>query len=561
MKLAIPQNLKTEQHPFRQIAVTSYIKGGLALLLAIIVLLTVKGDVAAGDGVLAAEKIIAALGLLTLGARSVWRGYKYEYDFSLTDVYDTARGVKVNYLLGQRCTDAKQLASHYSRIMHERSFFLDDNEKGEMREWQSVFYKLTSRQGIAKLFDHLPFPIIRFIANQSGPVALIGFCLVFLIMLLFVSYLGLVSIDMVYFNLAVLIALLTYWQPSKMDTASNQQYKNTLRNRILLFVVFYLITLFFYKSYADGVNIGILLSIVVIAGIMIYTALLSFRLINTVFSKREVVNVETSGISLVNYRVATQPNNILQQFDNAILQLIGHYYRGPTVDMAGKLAGDQNRKGEFTFEYLYETYPKIVSTTYDAHTEGQLSKIWKTGTGLLCAGLVLFFFGVLMLPNVNADIVRYSADNTLVNHSPGILAGLYFILFGVALFFFGNKLVYEVYMFFNMEIFFESNLVLFRASGNYDEFEQINGGIKRKDTFTDFTPNVIVCKVQSSVFVNPYMEKGAAYTKPRFVLSVTRDEDMMQKLLGGFGQNMKPYLMDFDGNPPRLDGDPPIGIE
>jgi hypothetical protein len=560
MKLAIPQNLKTEQHPFRQIAVTSYVKGGLALLLGIIVLLTVKGDVAAGASVLATEKIIAALGLLTLGGRSVWRGYKYEYDFSLEDVYDTGRGVKVNFLLGQRCVP-KDLPHQYARIMHERSFFLDDTEKGDMAEWKSVFYKLTSRKGIAKLFDHLPFPIIRFIANQSGPVALIGFCLVFLIMLVFVSYLGLVSIDMVYFNLAVLVALLTYWQPSKMDTALNQQYKTTLRNRILLFAVFYLITLFFYKPYADGVNIGILLSIVVIAGIMIYTALLSFKLIDTVFSKREIVNVDTSGIALANYRVATQPINILHQFDNVILQLIGQYYRGDTVALADKLSGDENRKGDFVFEYLYETYPRIVSTTYDEDTEGQLSKIWKTGTSLICAGLVLFFFGVLMLPNVNADIMRYSADNSLVSHSPGILAGLYFILFGVALFFFGNKLVYEVYMFFNMEIFFESHLVLFRAAGNYDEYEQINGGIKRKDTFTDFTPNVKVCKVQSSVFVNPYMEKGTANSKPRFIVSVTRDEAMLQKLLGGFSGNMKPYLMDFEGNAPKLEGDTPTGIE
>lgn len=62
MKFAVPQNLKTEFHPFRQIAVSSFIKGGLSILLGLILLLTVKSDFIEGNRVIGSEKIIAALG-------------------------------------------------------------------------------------------------------------------------------------------------------------------------------------------------------------------------------------------------------------------------------------------------------------------------------------------------------------------------------------------------------------------------------------------------------------------------------------------------------------------
>jgi hypothetical protein len=103
-------------------------------------------------------------------------------------------------------------------------------------------------------------------------------------------------------------------------------------------------------------------------------------------------------------------------------------------------------------------------------------------------------------------------------------------------------------MFFNTEIFFESNLVLFRAYGNYDEFEHITGNIKRKDTSTDFTPDIKVCKLTSSIFVHPYMNKGDISKKPRFLLSVNRDEVLLQNIINGFKQNMTPYMMTFASN-------------
>lgn len=549
MKLGIPQNLKTELHPFRQISVTSFIRGGLSIILGAIILLTVKSDFKDGSSILAIEKIVVALGLLSLGGRSIWRGYQNEYDFNLPEIYDPAHGTNVNYLLGQRGGNNSQtIANQYANIMHSKTFSLDKGEKGVVKNWQFIFYKIASTKGISKLFDYLPYPITNFISNQSSPVALIAFFLVVLITFLFISYLEVIPISMIWINLFILIGLLSWWRPSKIDNVLERDIKDDMRNRIIFFITFYIITVLLYKPYANEVNISLLISILIVAGIMIYTALLSFKLIESVFAKREMVNVEISNIDLATHRAATQPNNILQQFDNVLQQSTGWFFKSLTKDGRGLLAGDQNRKGDFEFEYIYETHPKIVSTTYDEHSESQLSKVWKIGTVLLCIGLIMFFIGILRLPGIDTNLVRYNPENALSTYSPQILSSLYFILFGIALYFFGNKLVYEVYMFFNTEIFFESNLILFRAYGNYDEFEHITGGIKRKDTSTDFTPDIKVCKVLSSVFVHPYLSKGDIAKKHRFLLSVTKDEILLQNIISGFKQNMTPYMMTFAPN-------------
>lgn len=548
MKLGIPQNLKTEMHPFRQISVTSFIKGGLSIILAVIILLTIKSDFKEGKSILAAEKIFIALGLLTLGGRSIWRGYQNEYDFNLTEIYDPAHGTKVNYLLGQRSNNAQTIANQYANIMHSKTFSLAPAEKGTVKNWQFVFYKLASKKGVSKLFDYLPYPITNFIANQSSPVALISFFMVVLATFSFVAYLEIIPVSMLWVNLFILIGLLSWWRPTRIDSVLERDIKSNLSNRVLFFVVFYVITVFLYKPYASEVNISLMISILIVAGIMIYTALLSFKLIESIFAKREMVNVDVSNIDLVTHRAATQPNNILQQFDNVLQQQTGWSFKSLTKDARGLLAGDQNRKGDFEFEYIYETHPRIVSTTYDEQNERQLSKIWKIGTALLCVGLILFFIGILRIPGIDSNLVRNNPEMALSTYSPQILTSLYFILFGIAFYFFGNKLVYEVYMFFNTEIFFESNLVLFRAYGNYDEFEHITGNIKRKDTSTDFTPDIKVCKLTSSIFVHPYMNKGDISKKPRFLLSVNRDEVLLQNIINGFKQNMTPYMMTFASN-------------
>ena len=350
---------------------------------------------------------------------------------------------------------------------------------------------------------------------------------------------------MIWVNLFVLIGLLSWWRPTRIDNVVERRIKDDLSQKVVFFILFYAVTVLLYKPYADSVNITIMVSILAVAAIMIYTALLSFRLIERVFPNRKIVDVEVSSIDVVTHRAATQPNNILQQFDNAILQNTGWLFKSLTMDARGLLAGDQNRKGDFEFEYIYETQPRIVSTTYEEQVEAQLRKIWGLGTLLLCAGLILIFIGVLRLPGVDVSLVRENPEQALLVYSPQILSSLYFALFGVAFYYFGAKLVYEVYLFFNTEIFFVSNLILFRANGNYDEFEHISGGVKRKDTFTDFTPNIKISRVVSSVFVHPYLDKGQLVKKSRFVVAVEKDDVLQKEILEQFKLNMRPYMMDI----------------
>jgi len=116
-------------------------------------------------------------------------------------------------------------------------------------------------------------------------------------------------------------------------------------------------------------------------------------------------------------------------------------------------------------------------------------------------------------------------------------------------------LVYEIYMFFNSEIFFESNLILFRANGSYDEFEHISGGIKRKDTFADFTPDIEVCRVISSIFVHPYLDSSRIQNLPRYVIQVAKNDALLGFLVDEYKKNLTPYLMKLDSGfeQPRIE--------
>jgi hypothetical protein len=228
----------------------------------------------------------------------------------------------------------------------------------------------------------------------------------------------------------------------------------------------------------------------------------------------------------------------------------GWFFKSPSIAVKDLLAGDNNRKGEFEFEYVYETWPKIISTTYDDQSEVRLSKIWKIGTIVFCLGLVLIFLGALILPAINPDSLQTDAQTALKNYSPRILTSLFLILFGIALYFFGNKLVYEVFTFFNTEVFFESDLILFGAHGNFDEFEHINGNLKRKDTSTDFTPDIKTCKVISSVFIHPYIdnEKIKLADQDRFLVSITKNDNLLRTVVTNFKNNISTYLMRIEND-------------
>jgi hypothetical protein len=219
----------------------------------------------------------------------------------------------------------------------------------------------------------------------------------------------------------------------------------------------------------------------------------------------------------------------------------GWFYKDLTKDARGLLAGDQNRKGDFGFEYIYETEPEMISTPHDPKSETLLKYSWMLGTILLCVGLIFFFGGIITTPNVDMTALQANPEQVLSENAFAIFSSLLLTLFGIAIYFFGGKLVYEIYMFFHTEIFFESNLILFGASGNYDEFEQITGNIKRKDTCTDYTPDVKVCKITSSVFMHPYMDQKNIVRQPRFIVKTEKNEPLLNLIWQEFQKNMHIY--------------------
>ncbi len=543
MKLAIPQNLRTEKHPFRQVSVTSFIIGGLLSLLAIVLLLSVKSNFKAGHFILAIEKIIAGVGFITFGIKLLLRGYQKEHDFNLEEVFDPSHGRNINYLLAQRHNIEGGLAGWYAHILHSKSFSLTQDEKRDLKDSQALFYKLFSRNGLSKIFDFVPYPITNFIANQARPLLAIGIGLLTLIIALFFSYLELLPFSITWVNLFILIALLSIWAPSKIDTVLESKNKYNIQIRIIFFIAFFIITVALFKSYTDEINISLLLSLLFVVAIMVLTSLGSFKLIDTVFSKREKVNVNVSAIDLVTHRADTQPANILQQMDKSVLAATnGWFFQGATKKLGGMVAGEEHKKGDFGFEYLYETQPKLLSTQYDEKNEKKLSLIWKAGTIMLSIGVILVFAGIFVMPGIDKNLVTDEPASVLKAYSPGILLSLYLGLLGIAFYFFGNRLVYEVYLFFNTEIFFESNLILVGVNGNYDEFEHISGNTKRKDTFTHFTPEIMTCRVISSVFMHPYMKINTIQSSPRFITKIEGNDELLGQLQHSFAKNMGHYM-------------------
>lgn len=538
------ENNEKEPYPFRKIAYVSFIKGGLAFLLGLILVFLIKSDLKEGNYLLTTIKLGSGIGFITVGVRSLWRGYKNEYDFSLNDIFDLTRNIRINKLLGQRTTDDQNLARHYANIFRSKNASLTENEKGRIKDWQFLFYKIVSKKGLSDIFEYVPFPITRFIANQSRPVSLIAFFLFVLVLFGFITYLEVLSFSMIWINLFILIGLLTLWHPSKISAVTSRGATPNNKVRVAFFIVFYIITILLYQPYAKNINLGLLISILALAGIIIYTALVSFKLIEKAFSSRKQIDVLVSEIDLATNRVATQPNNIKQQFDNVISAKTGWYFKSHTQETGGVLAGDQIHKGDFSFEYVYETNPKIVSTKYNKDIEKNLSSIHLIGVVLIALGIILLFVGILYFPAFNMEMFNGgNAMSNLSEISPKLLLSLFLSLFGTALYFFGSRLIYDIFTFFNTEIFFQSNLILFKAYGNYDEYEHISGGIKRKDTFTDFTPDIEVAKVTSSIFVHPYMGKNTMRANPRYITKIERNDQLLNSIISDFKQNLDPYLM------------------
>ena len=542
MKLNIPDRLNTEKHPFKQISITSLTVGAITFILGLILLLGVKGQLKGGDMYLGIGKLTAGLSFIFIAVTLLWRGARQEYDFDLDTHFDPSHGRYINFLLAHRAGPNKNIADDYSSIFHSKSFSLSHVEKQELSDWQVIFYRFISKTNMSKLFDHLPYPISQFLVRQSKPVSVLAGLFVFLIIIGFIFYLDILPMRMLYFNLLAIAGLFSVWRPSKIDSITERNEKKDMQNRLIFFVVFYILMLIFYKPHTGPVSIYLFLFFLLTASAMIVTSLFAFRLIDNVFSNRGVVDVNTSTIGLTSHRAFTQPTNILQQFNNTVQTLTGWYFKDATQHSTGFLAGDQNRKGEFNFEYIYETYPALYSTKYDQDSEKTLQKVWRLGTVVMSAGFFLIFISIMLAPGLEVIETETAPSAFFQVHSSRILLCLFLVLVGMALQFCGRKLVYEIYMFFNTEIFFKSNLILFKCSGNYDEFEQKDLSLKRKDTSTDFTLDIQVATIISSVFIHPYLKKDEFARKERFLVKMINNDRLLVQLLHDYKESLATYM-------------------
>jgi hypothetical protein len=180
-------NLNKEAYPFRKLSKVSFIKGVISILFGLTLLFLVKTDFKNKDVVLTIIKMSSALGFLFIGIKSVWRGYKNEYNFSSKDIFDPTREIYIKYLLGQRTSDSQQLAKEYAGIFRSKNFSYSSIEKGIVKDWQFIFFKLVSKKGLSDIFEYVPYTISNFISNQSKPVSLIGFFLFILMIFGFVT--------------------------------------------------------------------------------------------------------------------------------------------------------------------------------------------------------------------------------------------------------------------------------------------------------------------------------------------------------------------------------------
>lgn len=545
MNLFRYQHRSAEKFPFRQIATTSFIIGTLSFLLGVALLLSVKSQIIARHHIKTGATLVGGLGMIALGLRYLKRGYIYEYKFDMEEAYNPSQEHYISNLMEQRKRPGLRLSYVYASMLQSKSYSLADSEKRPISHWQRICYELLSKGKLTKVIDTLPYPITSFIINQSNPLAILGYFLLSLCTLFFISWLGLVSINMTLVNLLLFTGLLSLWKPSGIDNVIKAERKKDLRSKMIVFIFAFLGTLSLYNAYQGAINSGVLISMLLLAVVMIITAVLAFRIINTIYSLREKVKVSAAELPIHTHRANTQPINILNQFDNMISAKTGWYFKDATKDNQGLLSGNQNNKGDFEFEYVYETFPILQPTIHDARSQALLRYVWALGTGLLCLGLVAFFIGILIMPSVDMGQLQEHPELALSNNAPAIFLSLFFTLFGLATYFFGGKLVYEIYLYFHTEMFFESDLIVFRASGNYDEFEQISGNIKRKDTCTDYTPEIKVCKVISSVFIHPYMNAREIPSQPRFLVKAEKNDVLLNEIWQGFQAKMQQYTVAY----------------
>ncbi len=540
-----------ETYPYRKIAITSFIIGAVFLILGFILLVLLKEDIATKAYFPLAKKLLAGIWFIAIGIKMLWRGYRYEWDFKLEDIYNPSQNVLPGNILGF-LGPPNQLARIYKNIINSRSYVVKNNEAKPLNKWQFTFYKLFSRNKIDKNMDGFPYPITNFIRSQALPVNIIGFILLVCLLFFFIMYLEILDIKMIWLNILVLAGLLSFWNPSSLKGIVSNEFDNSLKKKIFLFIAFFLIMLLVIGSSAFQLNALFLFFNLVISSFIIFTAIVSFKLIESVYGTRKIDEIGVSQLNSKTLRLATQPFNIEQQFDNIFKNTFGWCFKEETNRDGGGLSGDERRKGNFDWGHVYETYPTITSTRHNEKDEKRLTKIWLIGTSLMFLGIVLITFGLIYGSGTPIDLTQNTAE--LIAYSKSVSKGLIFVLIGLFFYFFGNRLVYEIFMFFNSEIFFKSNMVLFNIKGSFDEYKQTVDGVARKDTFSEVTPDIKTASVLSSMYVHPYHNDFSKTRPSRFLLNIAANDELLDIITKQFQVNLSPYMMQNPNSSKNLDG-------
>lgn len=531
----------TESHPFRQVAIASFAIAAVSVVCGASLLLAMKSDISSGDHVQALLKLGFGAMMVTYGARSFWRGYRDEYSFDLNRSFAPKQQSNVRHLLSSQGVNDSQARAELMGVMRSYSMEARDDESG-MRNLEFLFFNTLSKKQGSRNMGGVPFPIARFAKQQVRPLLAVAFVAVFLLVYLFINYLGVIDVPFYIFSSLCTLALMAAMGSKSLDSyllpRSGGEWLQQIGNMFIVLTGVYLV-LSVFGSRGDAGMFGLVLGVALFAivALIVWSSVLAFKIYDAAYADRRSADVRVSGGVHPSKRAATQPDAVRQQFDNAMLALYGWAFHGSVHESGQKLSGDNMRKGDYKLDKLFETQPQLVSTTYSSEVEKRLMNVWRVGTAMCCIGLIALTIAVFRSSLFSVDRFTHVMNGVQADFPDALL----FMLVGTVFFVIGRKLVYETYLFCNTEMVFESTLVMFGIACNFDEYQLMDGNMLRRDTFTDYTLELRTAKVTSSVFLNPYTQGHKMSVPVRHVIEMDDAPEAYQRLLAEFDKNMSSY--------------------
>lgn len=529
----------TEAHTFRQVAITSYLIATIALICGMTLMLSMKGDLADGNNFQAFSKLFFGVIFIGYGGRSFWRGFRSEFPFDTTKAYAPKHNNNVAHLLSGGELNDTGARKRIVDIMKSRAY-VNSSLKHSLSDWQFLFFKLLSKDRGSNLMENMPQPIAVFAARQTAPMYAVAVVIMLLLVYLFINYLGLISIPFHWFGFVATLGLVLAVNTKPIENFTlHKSNENWFRQTGTYFIILSMAYMLFTQtSQVKDAGIALAILMAAILALITYSSISGFRIFDRAFSERRTVDVQVTGGVHESRRAATQPDAIRQQFDNVMQRNTGWAFAGEVLETGQKLAGDNMRKGDYKLEMLYETQPQLVSTTYTSDVEQRLMNLWRIGTVLVSLGLIAITLAVFQTSSVD---VAGSLAQFQYNATSSFPYALLLMIVGIVFLALGRKLVYETYLFCNSEMVFESSLILFGISCNFDEYKVMTGNMLRKDTFTDYTLHLMTSKVTSSCFVSPYQQDEDLRKQPRYLLQMDADVELYKLLLTDLDKQLAPY--------------------